>query len=315
METRKAEDLHESIVTARDIMIRELDTRFFEQAERPSNTRCVQLWMSKQYPAEKWIPEKWRTLAKALYLKMLRDAAKIAGIGIRSSPPRKVQKANSGAGCSSLVRNLSDDEEATPAEAADFDTVTDEAARWAALEKHVIREYRDDAGIVNEFALMYHLRNSFPLHYIAFKQTASHIPHEGNSEQLFSRSGALSDDNGKMDPARLAVWTSIGVNYSIYTSRRPSRSSSGTCSSSARVARPLRTSCMSMTLACSILSMKMERATWCRLAATSRSDRERSAEGRRESACILNSIHEWRVRAGHSSHELNSLWVPLFRSE
>ena len=158
-------------------MIRELDTRFFEQAERPSNTRCVQLWMSKQYPAEKWIPEQWRTLAKALYLNMLRDAAKIAGIGIRSSPPRKVQKANSGAGCSSLVRNLSDDEEATPAEAADFDTVTDEAARWAALEKHVIREYRDDAGIVNEFALMYHLRNSFPLHYIAFKQTASHIPH------------------------------------------------------------------------------------------------------------------------------------------
>ena len=48
------------------------------------------------------------------------------------------------------------------------------------------------------------------------KQTASHLPHEGNSEQLFSRSGALSDDNGKMDPARLAVWTSIGINYSTY---------------------------------------------------------------------------------------------------
>ena len=63
---------------------------------------------------------------------------------------------------------------------------------------------------------MYHVRNSFPLHYIVFKQTASHIPHEGNSEQLFSRSGDLSDDNGKMDPARLGVWTSIGVNYSTY---------------------------------------------------------------------------------------------------
>ena len=60
------------------------------------------------------------------------------------------------------------------------------------------------------------MRNSFPIHYIVFKQTASHIPHEGNSEQLFSRSGALSDDNGKMDPARLGVWTSIGVNYSTY---------------------------------------------------------------------------------------------------
>ena len=63
---------------------------------------------------------------------------------------------------------------------------------------------------------MYHVRQSFPLHYIVFKQTASHLPHEGNSEQLFSRSGALSDDNGKMDPVRLAVWTSIGINYSTF---------------------------------------------------------------------------------------------------
>ena len=58
--------------------------------------------------------------------------------------------------------------------------------------------------------------SSFPLHYVVFKQTASHLPHEGNSEQLFSRSGALSDDNAKMDPTRLAVWTWIGVNYSTY---------------------------------------------------------------------------------------------------
>ena len=60
------------------------------------------------------------------------------------------------------------------------------------------------------------LRQSFPLHYIVFRQTAAHLPHEANSEQLFSRAGTLSDDNGKMDPHRLAVWTSIGVNYSTY---------------------------------------------------------------------------------------------------
>ena len=60
------------------------------------------------------------------------------------------------------------------------------------------------------------MRNQFPLHYIVFKQTASHLPHEGNSEQLFSRSGALSDDNGKMDPWRLAIWTSVGVNMATY---------------------------------------------------------------------------------------------------
>ena len=82
----------------------------------------------------------------------------------------------------------------------DFDTVTDEVERWSKLDKAKIREFRDDDGIVNEFALMYNVRSVFPLHYIVFKQTASHLPHEGNSEQLFSRSGALSDDNGKMDP-------------------------------------------------------------------------------------------------------------------
>ena len=99
----------------------------------------------------------------------------------------------------------------------DHDVVPDEAARWANLDKKTILEFRDDKGIVNEFALMHHLRRSFPLHYIVFKQTASHIPHEGNNEQLFSRSGYLSDDNGRMNPAHLAVWTSIGEYTPEYT--------------------------------------------------------------------------------------------------
>ena len=214
-ETRKAEDLHSSISTARCIMVEQLDERFFDDAERPSNTRLVQCWMGKQRPAEKWMPEPWRILAKGLYLGMLREAAKIAGIGLNWSP-RKVQKTS--AGSSSLVRNVSDDDDDDgPALLTDdSDTVTEEAARWEALDKNIVREYEDDNGIVNEFALVYHLRQSFPLHYIVFRQTAAHLPHEGNSEQLFSRAGALSDDNGKMDPHRLAVWTSIGVNYSTY---------------------------------------------------------------------------------------------------
>ena len=98
--------------------------------------------------------------------------------------------------------------------------MTEEATRWADLDAKTIREFRDDGGIVNEFALVYHLRQSFPLHFIVFKQTASHLPHEANSPTLSSYLLALgrrlSDDNGKMDPARLAVWTSIGVNYSTF---------------------------------------------------------------------------------------------------
>ena len=80
--------------------------------------------------------------------------------------------------------------------------MTDEATRWADIDKKTILQFRDEAGIVDEFALMYHVRCSFPLHFIVFKQTASHLPHEVNSlsEQLFSRSGALS-------PMTMARWT------------------------------------------------------------------------------------------------------------
>jgi hypothetical protein len=51
---------------------------------------------------------------------------------------------------------------------------------------------------INEFAMMWALKDRFPLHYIVFKQCASHIPHEANAEQLFSRAGLLSDPN--IDP-------------------------------------------------------------------------------------------------------------------
>ena len=45
---------------------------------------------------------------------------------------------------------------------------------------------------------------------------SSHLPHEANTEQLFSLAGSLSDNNGKMDPYRLSVWVSIGVNRSVF---------------------------------------------------------------------------------------------------
>ena len=73
------------------------------------------------------------------------------------------------------------------------------------LPADTVLEFEDDDGLINEFALMWKLRDSFPLHVILFKQTASHMCHEGNSEQLFSRAGALSDNNGKAPPHRLAV--------------------------------------------------------------------------------------------------------------
>ena len=49
---------------------------------------------------------------------------------------------------------------------------------------------------------------------IVFKQTAFHIPHEANVEQLFSRAGLLSDPN--MDPDYLGMLTSISMSKSAY---------------------------------------------------------------------------------------------------
>ena len=159
----------------------------------------------------------------------------------------------------------------------------------------------DTEGIVNEFALVYHLRKSFPLHYTVFRQTASHIPHEGNSEQLFSRSGALSDNNGKMSP--FTVWTSIGVNYSTY---KPTDKQflSATCSSLARAHRPW-PSCTRMTLACST-PQETQRATWFRPAVRPAAAAESGSgrEHRRLNVCLCGSTGPW----GHGVHEWQSFF-------
>ena len=57
-------------------------------------------------------------------------------------------------------------------------------------------------------------QGQFPLHFIVFKQTACHLGHEANVEQLFSRSGNLTDPN--IDPHFLGKLTSIGVNKSRF---------------------------------------------------------------------------------------------------
>ena len=56
--------------------------------------------------------------------------------------------------------------------------------------------------------------DSFPLHYVVFKQTAVHIPHEANVEQVFSTSGILSSPH--MDPRHLARLTMIARNKKVY---------------------------------------------------------------------------------------------------
>ena len=71
-----------------------------------------------------------------------------------------------------------------------------------------------ETGMLNEFAFMWAKRKEYPIHYFVFRTTASHSPHEGNVEQIFSLGGRLSDPN--MNPSYLATLVFIGSNMKIY---------------------------------------------------------------------------------------------------
>ena len=94
-------------------------------------------------------------------------------------------------------------------DSGEYDPVLDEIKSWEHLALEHYQPFVAADGLLNEFAMMWALCERFPLHTIVFKQTASHLPHEANIENLFSRAGLLSDPN--MDPAFLGMLTSITV--------------------------------------------------------------------------------------------------------
>ena len=81
-----------------------------------------------------------------------------------------------------------------------FDAMQDEIERWERLAADEIDKYRAANGLLNEFKMAWDLRDRFHLHFIVFKQTAVHLPHEANVEQIFSsRAGGLTDPNIDQD--------------------------------------------------------------------------------------------------------------------
>lgn len=193
-ERRSANDLCYMISVARAVLKEEIESRFF--VARPSNARLVQCYMSKQKPISMYLPHRMCELAKTVYAEWLRRAAGIAGVAIRSSP-RKKQKSSSSGGVFRSSTWASDTRGPVDRdnEAVEFDAVTDEMKRWRELPDDRIAEFVDDQGLINEFALFWKLRESFPLHYIVFKQTAVHLPQEANVEEVFSTAGMLADPN------------------------------------------------------------------------------------------------------------------------
>ena len=172
-ETRSAANLDPCIRLARELLMDELQ-------------KLMQ--MTKQgLPASAYLPASMATLAKTIYLKWMRNAhdvlrAKLP-IPLRASP-RKATIANP----TKLFRTS-----CIAADDAGFDEVTDEIARWEALNSKEIECFRKADGLIDEFALLWAMRLRFPLHFFVFKQTAAHLPFEANVERVFSVAGYLSD--------------------------------------------------------------------------------------------------------------------------
>ena len=63
----------------------------------------------------------------------------------------------------------------------------EEANRWALLQRcettRLHTKFFDSDGLLNEFEMMWDLRERFPLHFFVFNQTACHLAHEANVEQ------------------------------------------------------------------------------------------------------------------------------------
>ena len=148
--------------------------------------------------------------ARTLYLKALRDAVSINPTPSSQQHQHGVKKqkvASSGlplfrgsALCSAV--GAQDDEIR--------DSVLDELKWWELLDPLGYSQYIGEDGLLNEFKMMWDLRESFPLHFTVFKQTACHLAHEANVEKVFSRAGLLADPN--LLPAHLSTLVMVGFN-------------------------------------------------------------------------------------------------------
>ena len=93
-------------------------------------------------------------------------------------------------------------------------------ANWNKITVKFIAEFKDEDGLINEFKLLYALRNRFPIHFSLFKRLAAHLPHEANAETTFSLSGSLSSSNTHTTPEFLSTCVRINKNKKIYNPSR-----------------------------------------------------------------------------------------------
>ena len=185
VEQKEAEELEDFIRLVREVMQQELQERFFDK--KISNSRLAN------------------------------DVVKLS---TRQMSPGQ-QKKQKLSGTSRMFRGASvlEPQESEMTEPTEFDTVTDEIRRWSSLSEDECQRFVcAEDGVLNEIEMMWHLRILFPLHFFVFKKTASHLTAETNVEQVFSRTGQLSEVNS--DPDDLTAMVSIIIKTRVQTLRQ-----------------------------------------------------------------------------------------------
>lgn len=200
-------NLNSLITTAREVLVEQLCMRFVDR--RFSDARLIAIYMSKQRSASMILSESNYTLARALYLRWLRLLVTVTTTpGPRRSPRKRLRN---------LFEGLSDEEEGTvDPDEAEGDQVRAEVRAWEAIAQERIDVFRGSDGLVNEFKLVYSVREELPLHHLLFKQVSSHLGHEANAEDTFSLSGKLSNPNTKTGPGFLASMVRVNKNRSAH---------------------------------------------------------------------------------------------------
>ena len=185
IEVKTAEDLSHMLDTARAVMKDELHRRAL--INRPSNSRLVQIVMSKQpgFDPKTILTVAQFNLAETLCKQMLRDATKLSRKTAVKTPTKKMKVETAAPGHTLLfsgAKNLPSPptEETEPAAAAaDTDQVQVEIERFKFLSPEELKPFETSDGMLNHFKMMWptmwQLRHRFPLHFEVFKQVSAHV--------------------------------------------------------------------------------------------------------------------------------------------
>lgn len=93
---------------------------------------------------------------------------------------------------------------------AAMNAVKKEIRNWNDLEAGKVAEHTSEDGTLDQYSLFSALHREFPIHFAAFRQIATCLSHEANTERVFSQAHDLSDPN--MHASNLALATFIRFN-------------------------------------------------------------------------------------------------------